>query len=98
MKARTPPVTRLTRREKEAVDAYLAAERTASTRRIFKIMCLVFNRKHGHGVKRGMETIEEIGTLAAEHEHDEAFWWHVDRELEKIGYDFDREDYEVVDR
>lgn len=98
MKARIKPADRLTRKEKEIIDAYLIAEREHVMRRFFKLACLSLNTKHGFGLKRGLDFMDEIGTLAAEHEHDEVFWYHVDRELEKIGYDFDSENYEEVDR
>ena len=90
MKARIPPADRLTRKEKEIIDSYVQSQRTEVMRRFFKLACLSLNTKHGFGIKRGLEFMEEIASLSAEHEHDEVFWWHVDRELEKIGYEFDR--------
>lgn len=98
MKARIKPADRLTRKEKEIIAAYNKSQHEAVMRRFFKLACLSLNTKHGFGLKRGLEFMDEITSLSAEHEHDEVFWYHVDRELEKIGYDFDRENYEEVDR
>ena len=67
-------------------------------RRYFKIVCVVLH-KHGYGKNRLNQIIGEIGKLAAQAENDEIFWEHIDKLLiDKIKIDFERENYERVDR
>lgn len=62
-----------------------------SMRRWFKLMCAALNRRYGFGHDRLMELIDEINQLSEDSEKDEIFWTHMDRLMESIGMDFDKE-------
>ena len=102
MKAHVPFENRITRKQYNAAKAVAKdmvwKERLDLSRRIFKLWAYVIHDEFGIGVIRGMRAIERINWLMEEAKKDEVFWYHIDQELKKIGYNFDDEDYEVVDR
>ncbi|MCK9577725.1 MAG: hypothetical protein M0R51_17595 [Clostridia bacterium] len=67
-------------------------------RRLFKIVCVVLHN-HGYGTNRLNQIIGEIGELAEQAKSDEIFWEHTDKLLiDKIKIDFERENYEEMDK
>lgn len=71
----------------------------ASVRRIYKLMCAVYNELYGHGKGRCMRAISRISELSDKHKDDEVFWAHIDRVvIDQMGIEFEREDYELMDR
>lgn len=99
MKANIP--YRLTNKQKSAIRDEVAEELRrqgeANTRRIFKLLCATLHKKRGYGKGRCMETIDDIRTLAAEHEHDEVFWTHIDMLMDQLGLPFEKENYEEME-
>ena len=61
-------------------------------RRFFKLMCVSLNDDFGFGKNRLIRLIQKISKIAAEHEHDEVYWTHVDRRIEQLGLEFSKED------
>lgn len=71
----------------------------AQARRMFKLMCAVYNELYDHGKIRCTRAITRISELSARHKDDEVFWTHIDRVvIDQMGIDFEREDYSVMDR
>ena len=66
-------------------------------RRVFKLFCFKLNSKYGFGKQRLTKLVCEVGNLASEKDQDEVFWSHIDSYLEKIGMEFESENYEEVD-
>lgn len=93
---------RITNKQKAAIRNEVAEEHRrqgeANHRRLFKLMCAVLNKRRKFGKGRLMETIDDISKLAAEHEHDEVFWRHIDMLMEQLGLEFEKENYEEMDR
>ena len=70
----------------------------AQARRMFKLMCAVYNELYGHGKIRCGRAIERISELSAKHKYDEVCWAHIDRVvIDQMGMEFEREDYELMD-
>ena len=44
-----------------------------------------------------LKLIQAYGDLSDERKEDEIFWTHIDRYIERIGLDFQKEDYEIMD-
>ena len=96
MKARLPPSTRITQKEKQAVYEYAQQEvarlERDSIRRFIKLMCYVLNQEFGFGAQRCLKITNGIAELSKEHERDEIFWHHVDRAvIDGLKIDFERE-------
>lgn len=93
---------KLNKKQKDAIHDAVAEElrkqSEASIRRVYKLMCVVWNETDGHGRDRCMRKIDRISKLAAEHENDEVFWEHVDKRLAQMGIPFEPEDYEQMER
>lgn len=66
-------------------------------RRHIKLMCVVLNEQFGFGKERLLKLVRAYGELSEERKEDEVFWSHIDRHLEQIGLDFQKEDYEIMD-
>ena len=66
-------------------------------RRHIKLMCVVLNEQFGFGKERLLKLVRAYGELGEERKEDEIFWSHIDRYLERIGLDFPKEDYEIMD-
>ena len=67
------------------------------SRRHIKLMCVVLNEQFGFGKERLLKLVRAYGDLSEERKEDEIFWSHIDRYLERIGLDFPKEDYEIMD-
>lgn len=68
------------------------------TRRTIKIMCSVLNDEFGFGKQRLMKVLTKVFELSEKRDKDEIFWWHIDNQLERAGIEFEKEDYELMDR
>lgn len=96
MKARIPNSAKLTKKQLQAAESYsrqvVKADQERLLRQYFKLMCYVLNRDFGFGNKRCFSVIYGISRLAAEHDHDEIFWEHLDRVIvDEMKLDFERE-------
>ena len=67
------------------------------SRRHIKLMCVVLNEQFGFGKERLLKLVRAYGDVSEERKEDEIFWSHIDRYLERIGLDFPKEDYEIMD-
>ena len=96
MNARIPNSAKLTKKQLQAAKSYsmqaVKADQERLLRPYFKLMCYVLNRNFGFGSKRCLAVIDGISRLAAEHDHDEIFWEHLDRVIvDEMKLDFERE-------
>jgi hypothetical protein len=99
MKARMPINNKVKSRVRQEVANEYERQGQASARRMFKLMCAVYNELYGHGKVRCMRAIAKISELSDKHKYDEVFWTHVDRVvIDQMGLEFEREDYELMDR
>lgn len=97
MKARVT----LDKKTKERINLEVKAEYDRQgqelSRRHIKLICVALNEHFGFGKDRLLKLVQAYGDLGAERKDDEIFWSHIDRYLERIGLDFPKEDYEVMD-
>ena len=102
MKARIPLRHRVTKKQydtaAELAHEAVRKERGEMIRRIFKITVYALHELYGIGCERGYRLLNMVEDLADEQKQDEVFWWHMDHEVKKLGYNFENEDYEVMDR
>lgn len=100
MKAHIP--VRISKQQMDAIRKEVAKElerqERSNIRRIFKLLCASLHEQYGFGKVRLGRVLQMISELAAEHEHDEVYWYHIDMLMEQIGVDFVKEDYNEVDR
>ena len=100
MKANIP--YRITNKQKAAIRSEVAEEIRRqgedNTRRLFKLLCASLHEEYGFGKVRCMRMIQRISKLAAEHEHDEVYWTHVDMLMAQLGLEFVKENYEEMER
>ena len=97
MKARIPAVKRLSNKQRNYIREAAATEleklEQFRMRRMFKLMCVSLHESYGFGHDRLCNVINSISNIAAEHEHDEVFWEHVDRVvIQELGMAFSKED------
>ena len=97
MKARRIIDKKTHNRIKEEIKAEYDRQGQDLTRRHIKLMCVVLNNNFGFGKDRLLKLVQAYGDLASERKDDEIFWSHIDRYLERIGLDFPKEDYEIMD-
>lgn len=75
------------------------AQNEEFTRRTMKTFCVALNQEFGFGKDRLMRLISKVLEIGKEREQDEVFWAHIDRYvIEHIGLEFEREDYEKMDK
>jgi hypothetical protein len=99
MKARLPISNKMKSQVRQEVAKEYERQGQASARRMFKLMCVVYNELYGHGKGRCMRAIERISELSDKHKDDEVFWTHIDRVvIDQMGIEFEREDYSLMDR
>lgn len=94
MNARMKPAHLMSRKVKQAADEYVREHQADIIRRMFKIMVLVLHEEYGFGKLRTGRILTAITEAAADQQHDEVFWTHVDRAVKQIGFDFEDEDWE----
>lgn len=99
MRARIPISNKVKKMVHEEAKKEYEKQCNDATRRVFKLFCVALNQMHGFGQKRILGTIQCVEDLSVESQRDEVFWSHVDRiVVEKIGINFEKEDYELMDR
>lgn len=98
MRARLKPSAITSKAQKEAFREYQRQQHEGNMRRTFKLLCLALHEEFGFGQQRLRRVIDRIDVLAKEHEEDEVYWAHVDRVVDRLGLNFNPEDYEQVDR
>lgn len=99
MRARLPISNKMKSKVRQEVAKEYERQGQASARRMFKLMCAVYNELYGHGKGRCTRSIMRISELSAKHKDDEVFWAHIDRVvIDQMGMAFEREDYELMDR
>ena len=100
MWARIKPADITTKKEKEAIRQYVAEElekqKNDTMRRLFKLFCAAIHEEHGHGKYRLSRTLEKVTCFCSERENDPVFWSHIDKLMEQIGLEFQKEDYEEM--
>ena len=97
MKARVSIDKKTRQRINDEVKAEFDRQGQELSRRHIKLFCVALNEEFGFGKDRLLRLIQKYGDLGAERKDDEIFWSHIDRYLERIGLDFPKEDYEVMD-
>ena len=97
MKARMKLNNKIQKKIKEEVRTEYDRQGQDLARRHIKLMCVALNEHFGFGKNRLMKLIQAYGDLGEERKEDEIFWYHIDRYLERIGLDFPKEDYEIMD-
>lgn len=96
MKARIPAAAQLSNRQRaclrEAAANELQRQEQLRMRRFFKLMCVALHEVYGFGHDRLRNVISAISYLAAEHDHDEVFWEHIDKVvIRELGMEFEKE-------
>lgn len=97
MKARVSIDKKTRQRINDEVKAEFDRQGQELSRRHIKLFCVALNEQFGFGKDRLLKLVQAYGDLGAERKDDEIFWSHIDRYLERIGLDFPKEDYEVMD-
>lgn len=99
MKARLPINNKLKTKVRQEVAKEYERKGQEATRRIFKLFCIALNEKYGFGKQRLLSVLQEVECLSVESQQDEVFWTHIDRVvIDQMGIEFEREDYELMDR
>lgn len=100
MRARIKPVHSVTKKQKAAVKEYvkeeLRVQQMGSIRRVFKLFCVALHDEYGFGKYRLSNVLENVTTVCESKRNDPVFWTHVDRAIEQIGLEFQKEDYEAM--
>ena len=99
MNARLPINKKQKARIREEVAAEYKRQGDDISRRIFKLFCVALNRRCGFGKERINRLLDFVNQLGVDREHDEVFWYHIDKiVIDQMGVEFERENYEVMDR
>lgn len=96
MKARLPINAILTPKQLEEVKAFaheIAQEEferlnKQATRRLFQLLTVSLNQKHGFGKKRLTGLFDNLCELMTIHESDPVFWEHINTRCKQIGINF----------
>lgn len=89
----------ISKREKQAVRAEFDKHVQETVRRVVKAVCVALNEEYGFGKIRCSRLVKRVTAIVDEHATDEIFWYHVDAAvIDRMGLEFEREDYEVLDR
>lgn len=98
MKARLPISSKHKKRIRQEVDNYYKQAGNDMTRRMFKLFCLALNEEFGFGKIRLARLIAKVSEWSLKSADDEVFWGHTDRQIiDRMGMEFERENYEVMD-
>lgn len=102
MNARIKLQHKISNKQKADIREYCANEmreqQKEHTRRSIKIFCVALHQTFGFGKDRLAKVLSEIDKLSKQRDDDEIFWNHIDRLLEQIGFNFQPENYEEMDR
>lgn len=93
MKARLKPRHVMSNKQRRAADEYVRENQADIIRRIFKILAIVLNEQYGFGKMRTGRILAAVNEAAADQQHDEVFWSHVDARVKQLGFDFEDEDW-----
>lgn len=94
MKAHLPPGAHLSAKERRELK-----EENDAIRRWIKLVCVVLHNEFGFGHDRIADFLGAVTKYSDERDHDEVFWSHVDSVIrDELGIDFQRENYEEVDK
>jgi hypothetical protein len=96
MKARIPPKRILNNQQRKACIEYCDQIQDANNLRFFKVIAYILNCDFKFGAGKISKLVDSVETLIKEHKDDEVFWEHIDRDLHKIGLDFQDEEYEDI--
>ena len=100
MRARIKPVHFVNKKQKAAVNEYvkeeLRVQQAGSVRRVFKLFCVALHDEYGFGKGRLTNVLGKVTTVCEEKRNDPVFWTHVDRAIEQIGLEFQKEDYDAL--
>lgn len=101
MRARLSLTHKLTKQQQSDIKEFCSQEMRRQekehTRRMIKIFCIALHEQFGFGTERCLKVLAAIDKLSDIRNQDEVFWYHIDRELNAMGLDFEPEDYEKVD-
>lgn len=98
MKSRIGVSKRQQQSIRDSVSAELDKQVQDIIRRTFKAMCASLNEEYGFGKIRCSRLIKRISAIMEEYETDEIFWWHIDQIMERLGLQFEKENYDEVDK
>ena len=96
MKARIPPKHILSKQQRQACVEYCEQLSEENINRIFKLFCYCLNCDFKFGADRLSRLCHSVEELADKHKSDEIFWEHIDRDLHKVGLNFNDEKYEDI--
>lgn len=96
MKARIPPQNILTKQQRQACIEYCEKLQDGNNNRLFKLFCYHLNRDFHFGADRLSRLIKSVEKTTAEIKTNEVFWEQLDREMKKIGLQFENEEYEDI--
>ena len=100
MRARIKPANAVTKKQKEAAREYIKQElyvqQVGVTRRVFKLFCVALHDEYGFGKQRLSNVLSNVSTVCEEKKDDPVFWTHVDKVIEQIGLEFQKEDYDMM--
>lgn len=102
MKCNIPRINSKTRKAidgytKHRVAEYYEKQGEEITRRVMKLFCTTLHDDFGFGCERLNKVVIGVSKRIEKSKKDEVFWFHEDRDLNRIGMKFPNEDYEVMD-
>ena len=98
MKVRLPLSKDVMKKAKRVALEEVEKQQIEAMRRYHKLSLLAIYRAYGFGFKKLSQYDQEWEQLMRERITDEIFWYHVDKWLDQMGFKFEHEDYERVDR
>lgn len=99
VKARLPVSKEMLKRAKQFALDETERQQKDATRRLIKLTIVALRKVYGFGFKRALRFVRELYKLIDESASDEIFWYHTDKLIiDQLGLDFEREDYEEVDK
>lgn len=107
MNARITALNQLNNKSRQELDKYIFNkameiyndEATGLMRRCFKTLAVALNEKYGFGKYRIVRLFDSSMDIAKLRDTDDIYWKHMDDILIKqIGLEFDRENYEDLDK
>lgn len=98
MKARLPIPKDMRERVYQFAKEEIERQQIGATRRFLKLAILTARKVFGYGFKKLLEYAREFNNMLEESKKDEIFWYHNDKALDQLGFEFEHEDYEVWDK
>lgn len=97
MKSRLMPNSKQRDVVRKYVREELRKQQNETTRRMFKMLCLVLNEEYGFGKERLARVFGRVEELCDVKDNDPVFWSHVDKRMKQIGMEFVEENYDELD-